>query len=280
MDAAGFGVNRVAGDSYLLQRFQFHIDAHFDQNWEFFTQFEDDRAFGKNVVTQTDKNPLDLRLAFLSYVKPSDDGTFKARIGRQDFLFDLQRFVSSRATAPTCASRSMRSGPTGESGLWRFIGFLSQPVQYRDVDAFDDTSNGHLRFHTLRVERHVLGTNEWSAYYSLYERDNARYLDASGPEHRNVFDMRFCRRRQRYRLGSRNHGPDRYCGAQADSCLGRRLTSGIHLRAGELEAAHRPADRRRVGRPPTPAAARSAPSTLCFRTATISRSVALPAIRT
>lgn len=189
-DAAGFGVNNVAGDSYLLQRFQFHVDVHFNSEWEFFTQLEDVRAYGKNIVTPVDKNPLDLRLAFLAYVKSFDAGTFKARVGRQDFLFDLQRFVSSR-DGPNVRQSFDAIWADWETGPWRFIGFVSQPVQYSDVNPFDDTSNSHLRFHTLRVERHVLGTNELSAYYSLYQRDNARYLDASGSEHRNVFDARF-----------------------------------------------------------------------------------------
>jgi hypothetical protein len=78
-----------------------------------------------------------------------------------------------------------------ESGPWRFIGFVSQPVQYNDLAPFDDISNKNFRFSTLRVERHVLGTNELSAYYSLYERDGAKYLDAFGNEHRNIFDVRF-----------------------------------------------------------------------------------------
>jgi len=78
-----------------------------------------------------------------------------------------------------------------ESGPWRFIGFLSQPVQYDLISPFDDTSNSHFRFHTLRVERQVLGTNELSAYYSFYQKDNVRYLDATGDEKRNVFDVRF-----------------------------------------------------------------------------------------
>jgi hypothetical protein len=189
-DSAGFGVNNVAGDSYLLQRFQFHVDVHFNSQWEFFTELEDVRAYGKNIVTTVDKNPLDLRLAFLSYTKSIDGNTFKARVGRQDFLFDLQRFVSSR-DGPNVRQSFDAIWADWETGEWRFIGFVSQPVQYSDVNPFDDTSNSHFRFHTLRVERHVLGKNELSAYYSLYERDNAHYLDASGSEHRNIFDTRF-----------------------------------------------------------------------------------------
>lgn len=189
-DAQAFGTGGVASDSYVIQRFEFSIDAHLDRNWQVFTQFEDARPFGKNMVTPVDKNPLDLRLAFISYVKEFSAGTFKARVGRQDFLFDLQRFVSSRE-GPNVRQAFDAVWADWETGKWRFIGFLSQPVQYRDETAFDDVSNQHFRFHTLRVERHVFGDNEWSAYYSLYERDNAHYLDANGDERRSVFDMRF-----------------------------------------------------------------------------------------
>ncbi|MGU7782018.1 alginate export family protein [Burkholderia sp. PU8-34] len=190
MDATNFGVGHVAGDSYLIQRFQFHADVHFNRHVEFFTEFEDARAFGKNVVTPVDKNPLDLRLAFLAFVQRFDAGTFKFRVGRQDFLFDLQRFVSSR-DGPNVRQSFDAVWADWESEPWRVIAFVSQPVQYRDENVFDDTSNPHMRFHTLRVERHVFGKNELSAYYSLYERDNAHFLGASGSERRDVFDARF-----------------------------------------------------------------------------------------
>jgi hypothetical protein len=87
-----------------------------------------------------------------------------------------------------CASLSTLWGDW-ESGPWRFIGFES--AVSTTSSPFDDTSNSHFRFHTLRVERQVLGTNELSAYYSFYQKDNVRYLDASGDEKRNVFDGRF-----------------------------------------------------------------------------------------
>ncbi len=79
--------------------------------------------------------------------------------------------------------------------MWRFIGFVSRPVQYNDAAPFDDISNDHFRFSTLRVERKVFGDNELSAYYSRYELDNAKYLDAVGNERRDVFDARFAGKR-------------------------------------------------------------------------------------
>jgi len=190
LNAQSFGIGGARPDNYLIQRLQFHADFRFDEHWQLFVQVEDDRAFGKNVVTPVDQDPLDLRLGFLAYVNATEAGTFKARVGRQDFDFDLQRFVSSR-DGPNVRQSFDAVWGDWESGPWRFIGFLSQPVQYSLVQPFDDTSNSHFRFHTLRIERQVLGTNELSAYYSFYQKDNVRYLDASGDEKRNVFDARF-----------------------------------------------------------------------------------------
>lgn len=190
LNSQAFGVGGTKPDNYLIQRLQFHADFHLDEHWQLFLQVEDDRAFGKNVITPVDQDPLDMRLGFLAYVNATQAGTFKARVGRQDFDFDLQRFVSSR-DGPNVRQSFDAVWGDWESGPWRFIGFLSQPVQYDLAHPFDDTSNSHFRFHTLRVERQVLGTNELSAYYSFYQKDNVRYLDASGDEKRNVFDARF-----------------------------------------------------------------------------------------
>ncbi|MGV8921576.1 MAG: alginate export family protein [Pseudomonas sp.] len=187
--ASGFGSKDVARDEYLIQRFQVHADLHFNENWRLFTQLEDSRAFDKTTLSPADQDKLDLRLAFLEYTKHIDTNTFRARVGRQDFAFDLQRFISSR-DGPNIRQSFDAVWADWETGLWRFIGLASQPVQYFDDHSFDDKSNGTFRFHMLRAERLIFGKNELSAYYALYERDVANYLDANGSEHRNVFDAR------------------------------------------------------------------------------------------
>jgi hypothetical protein len=189
-NAPSFGVGKTPGDSYLLQRLQMHADVHLNENWQIFAQLEDVRAIDKASISSADQNQLDVRLAFVAYTNTFADGTFKARVGRQDFAFDLQRFVSSR-DGPNVRQSFDAVWADWETGAWRLIGFVSQPVQYRFGDVFDDVSNGAFRFSTLRVERKVLGNNELSGYYSLYERSSARYLDASGEESRHIFDIRF-----------------------------------------------------------------------------------------
>ncbi|WBU31941.1 alginate export family protein [Rhodopseudomonas palustris] len=189
-DAPAFGTGGNARDSYVIQRLQVHADVHFDANWRAFVQLEDDRAFDKLNVTLVDQDRVDLRLAFLEYTKQFSGGLLKARVGRQDFAFDLQRFVSSR-DGPNVRQSFDAVWADWETGTWRFIGFVSRPVQYFDDRPFDDRSSDQFRFSTLRIERKVLGDNELSAYYSLYERAGARYLDATGDERRHIFDIRF-----------------------------------------------------------------------------------------
>src|SRR5476651_670967 len=86
-DASGFGVKNVARDRYLIQRFQVHADLHLNENWRVFTQLEDARAYDKTSIGGADQDRLDLRLAFAEYINTFSAGTFKGRIGRQDFAF-------------------------------------------------------------------------------------------------------------------------------------------------------------------------------------------------
>lgn len=189
LEDPAFGIGRD-GDRYLLQRLMLHADLHVDEHWRVFTQLEDLRAPGRKIPGPTDENPLDLRLAFVMGQHALGDGLLKTRVGRQDFLFDAQRFVSLR-DGPNLRQSFDAIWADYELEPWRLIGFLSHPVQYRTDDPFDDVSNRHFAFHTLRLERHVLGTNELSAYYSRFDLDGAGFNDASGNERRNVFDVRF-----------------------------------------------------------------------------------------
>ena len=189
-DAPAFGtVAANPRDAYGLQRAQFHIDVHLNENWQLFTQFEDVRAFDKTAVGLNDANRFDLRLAFMAYLQETDAGTFSARIGRQDFAFDLERFVSTR-DGPNVRQAFDAVWTGWETEAWRFYGLVSQPVQYRDDETFDDQSGSDLRFSGARVERQLSPTTEASAYYALYQRNNANFLTTSGDEDRHVLDIR------------------------------------------------------------------------------------------
>jgi len=185
-----FGVGNSPGDSYLLQRFQFHADVRPNENWQVFVELEDVRAFWKKIITPVDENPLDLRLAFVTYTGELGEGELKVRIGRQQMAFDLQRFVSIR-DGPNVQQAYDAAWVDWELALWRFITFWSFPVQYRHKHVFDDFSDTDLQYGGFRVERQNIGPGSLSAYYSRFMQNNARYLDAAGDERRNILDVRY-----------------------------------------------------------------------------------------
>ncbi|CAB3802931.1 hypothetical protein LMG28614_05704 [Paraburkholderia ultramafica] len=188
-DAPLFGIGTGHSDTYLIQRAQVSADARIG-HLQFFVQLEDARAFGKNSVSPVDKNPLDLEQAFVAWVSPLGPGTVKFRVGRQEMAFDLQRFISVR-DGPNVRQAYDGIWVNYEYQKWRFIGYATQPVQNRAISAFDDVSNRHLTFSGVRFERQNVGPGDISGYYSRYNRTNARFLDATGDEHRDVFDLRY-----------------------------------------------------------------------------------------
>jgi hypothetical protein len=181
----------VAGraDSYVIIRADLFGDLHVGPV-QAFAQLQSDFAPGKQLRSAVDAERLDLEQAFVALVEPVGAGTLKLRVGRQQFAFDLQRFVAAR-DGPNVRQSFDAVWGDYEIGKWRAIAYWSQPVVNRDVRAFDDYSDRHNRFYGARVERKVFGVNELSAYWSRFTDDSASFLDATGHERRDVFDLRF-----------------------------------------------------------------------------------------
>lgn len=191
LNAPSFG---VAGSrppqNYLIQRLEIDADVHINANWQIFTQLEDARAFWKTFLTPADQDRIDLEQAFVAYNTLLDGGDLKIRVGRQEMAFDLQRFVSAR-DGPNVRQAFDAVWANWERNSWRFITFWSEPVQYKLDDPFDDYSNEHFQYGGFRIERQNVGPGALSAYISRYDFDDAHYLFASGPERRNILDVRY-----------------------------------------------------------------------------------------
>ena len=188
--AANFGVGHVRSDDYLISRLEAHADLRLGPHVQVFTQIESDFAPWKTMITPVDRNRLDLEQAFVVVTEPVADGTLKVRLGRQQFAFDLQRFVSVR-DGPNIRQSYDAAWADYEHGPWRAITFYSQPVQDRDLRLFDDYSSGRLTFGGVRLERKIFESASLTAYYARFTQDNARFLSAAGDERRDVFDLRF-----------------------------------------------------------------------------------------
>src|SRR4029077_11063830 len=65
-NAPSFGGGDNKGDSYLLDRIQWHAGLRPNAQWQLFVALEDVRAVWKTVITPVDENPLDLRMAFVA----------------------------------------------------------------------------------------------------------------------------------------------------------------------------------------------------------------------
>jgi hypothetical protein len=187
---APFGIGNPHANTYLIERLEVHADIHPNANWQIFVQLQDDRAFGKDIITPVDKNPLDLEQAFVTYSNDVGGGDLKVRIGRQQMGFDLQRFIGVR-DGPNVRQSFDAVWVDWERSHWRFITFWSHPVQNVPDEPFDDFSSRALQYGGFRIERNDVGPGKLSAYYSRYEADSAHYLDGGGNERRDNVDLRY-----------------------------------------------------------------------------------------
>jgi hypothetical protein len=189
-DVNSFGIGGTQVDDYVIQRFEVFADIHPDEHWQIFTELQDDRAFGKTVITPVDEDPLDLEQAFVAYTNSLGGGDLKIRVGRQEMAFDLQRFVSAR-DGPNVRQAFDAIWLDWEKGRWRFITFWSHPVIDRHEHPFDDFSSSQYQFGGFRVELKDVGPGKLSTYYARLDQDNAHYLFANGDERRNICDIRY-----------------------------------------------------------------------------------------
>jgi hypothetical protein len=186
--APQFGTPGNPAQNYLISRMELQADLRIGEHIQTFLQLQSDFAPWKVNLTPPDQNRLDVEQGFFALVEPWNDGTLKLRFGRQQFAFDLQRFVSVR-DGPNVRISYDAAWIDYEKGPWRLIALYSQPVQTLDTAVFDDYSNGKQTFSVFRIERKLSQTVSLSAYYSYYTQVGARYVSVTGNEQRNNFDV-------------------------------------------------------------------------------------------
>lgn len=186
--AQGFGTGPNRDQNYVISRTEWHADLRIDSQVQVFTQFQSDWAPWKTMLTPVDVNQLDLEQAFIALTEPVAGGTLKLRLGRQQFSFDLARFVSVR-DGPNVRQSYDAAWADYENGPWRFISFYSHPVQVRNNTVFDDYSNNRLTFGGTRVERKLSETMDIAAYYANFTQANVHFPNAFGDERRDAFDV-------------------------------------------------------------------------------------------
>lgn len=185
--AAGFGTGPNRSQNYVISRSEFHADLRIANQVQAFVQLQSDFAPWKTMLTPVDQDKLDLEQAFVALTEPLGGGTLKLRGGRQQFSFDLARFVSVR-DGPNVRQSYDAGWLDYENGPWRFITFYSHPVQIRDNQVFDDYSNSKQTFGGVRLERQ-LSDMSVTGYYANFTQADVRFPNAAGNERRDVFDV-------------------------------------------------------------------------------------------
>ena len=189
-NAANFGVGLNHNQNYVISRSEAHADLRIADQLQVFVQLQSDFAPWKTILTPVDRDRLDVEQAFALLTAPIGSGTAKVRLGRQQFNFDLQRFVSVR-DGPNVRQSWDAAWAGYEIGPWEFIALYSHPVQVLDERAFDDYSSGSQTFGVARFERKLSNTSRLSGYYAHFTQTDARFANAIGPERREIFDVRF-----------------------------------------------------------------------------------------
>jgi len=188
-NAANFGTGPNRSQNYVISRNEFDADLRIANQLQAFVQFQADYAPWKTMLTPVDLNRLDLEQAFVVLTEPVGGGTLKLRAGRQQFAFDLQRFVSVR-DGPNVRQSYDAGWADYENGPWRFITFYSLPVQVRDVTIFDDYSSVTKQtFGMARTEYKFSESLFIAGYYANFTQANAQFANASGDERRDIFDV-------------------------------------------------------------------------------------------
>jgi hypothetical protein len=188
-DAANFGTGPNRSQNYVISRNEFDADLRIANQIQAFVQFQADYAPWKTMLTPVDADKLDLEQAFVALTEPVGGGTLKLRAGRQQFAFDLQRFVSVR-DGPNVRQSYDAGWADYEIGPWRFITLYSLPVQVRDITIFDDYSSVTAQtFGMARAEYKFSESLFIAGYYANFTQGNEQFPNASGGERRDIFDV-------------------------------------------------------------------------------------------
>ena len=186
--AQSFGTGPNRTQNYVISRNELNADLRVDSQLQMFVQFQSDFAPWKTMLSPVDVDRLDLEQAFIALTEPVGDGTLKLRLGRQQFAFDLQRFVSVR-DGPNVRQSYDAGWADYENGPWRFITFYSHPVQVQDYQVFDDYSSSKQTFGGARLERKFSEALSVTGYYANFTQADVTFPNAAGNERRDVFDL-------------------------------------------------------------------------------------------
>ena len=199
LDAPLFGLGVTGADGYWFQRLNLHGDWHAGPHLRIFAEIGDARVHGKEAPpTIVDANRADLQLAFADFTARVSGHPLVLRLGRQELAFDYwQRFVAVRE-GPNVRRAYDGARLTWSAGRVEATAFATEPVAYRNDEAFDDRDQDGLRFSGLRLRRGFGDGVHLDGYWYRYSRADARFGGVLAEERRDVFGLQSAGRAGRF----------------------------------------------------------------------------------
>jgi hypothetical protein len=189
-DTPLFGLGTAQADRYWFQRLNLHSDWHLGPHLRVFAEVGDARVHDKQAPpAAADSNRSELQLAFADFSAPAGGGKLLMRLGRQELAFDgAQRFVALRE-GPNVRRAYDGARLTWSAGSLDVNAFLTEPVEVRDDQAFDDRNNRGIRFSGLRIRQGAGRPGQVDGYWYRYQRDEATFGGVRADERRDVFGL-------------------------------------------------------------------------------------------
>lgn len=187
----GFGLRGGGNDSYGLHRALLHADLHVGERFRLFVQLGFHEQSGRDPVTTTDVNRLDLAQGFIDITLPVVDGQGPTmRAGRQEVGLGSQRLVSVRDGS------NIRRAFDGFRVFERFGEsrvdlFALWPVLLKD-GTFDDRPDGRQALWGVYVTTPVPGVPGLKAdlYYLGFRHERGQFGGIAGEEMRHSLGLR------------------------------------------------------------------------------------------
>jgi hypothetical protein len=187
-----YGLGKVqAASGYLLERFNFNADLHFNDYLRAFAQLGDDRIFGNRGATSTtDTNRWDMFQQFVEARLPNSPfGDLPSVIyGREELDFGYQRLIAVRE-GPNIRRDFDGLRVTDHIGE-ATVDILSVQPTVNTLYAMNDSTNRNQHLGGVYVTTPVAGPLKADLYVLDYENNSIKMRNLSGSEKVDTFGAR------------------------------------------------------------------------------------------
>ncbi len=179
-------------NSYLNQRYMFHVDAHFGEHLRSFVALKSGLNSGRTGGPRPiDEKKLDFQAAFLEVGTGNDRTWIKVRVGRHEMEYGSGRLIDVRE-GPNVRLSFDGVKVKSRIGVWHIDGFALRPTQ--DKPGFFDNSPNHaVGFWGVYGVRPLTDNVTLDAYYLGLDRETAAFNRGIDHERRHSVGARVSR---------------------------------------------------------------------------------------